>query len=972
MASKVLKGLTIKIGGDTSDLYDSLDKVDKKSRSLSGELGQINKALKLDPGNVELLSQKQAVLSDAIATTTKKLDILRDAEKDMQKQAENGDVNAEQYRALRREIVEAERKLNGYKKAAEETSDQMKELGGESEDTGKDIKNLGKKAKDSEKDLDDLDIEAAEAAKNGLAALTAAAVAAVGAIVALAEESREYRTALGKLDTSFKDSGHTAEAAKKTYEALQGVLGETDQAVEAASHLAKLCDTEEELAAMTEAMTGVYAVFGDSLPIEGLAEAANETAKTGSLTGGLADALNWAGVSEDDFQASLDECSTEQERQQKITKTLTKLYKNAAVQYKTTNKEVIRANEANEKWNATLAKVGKAVEPVVTDIKELGTTILEEASDPLTDLAQFIRKDVIPAIKDISSWVRQNLPAISAGLAGVTAAMVAHKVATIATEVATKGWTVATLAQAAAQKVLDALMAASPIGLVTTLIVGVTAAIIAFTAATAEANKPVEVLTEAERELIEAADAAAESFRDQKKATEETLAGITAEMGHVKDLTSELDNLTDASGRVQKKDEARVNFILTQLNEALGTEYKLVDGVIQQYDRLVESIDKVILSKTANSLVEAANTDYITAIQNETEAFAAMNHAHEDYVAQLAVNNEAQKKAWDAWQTYTDVLKTSGPEAAAVHGLMATKAQEAADKEAEILAEKKAAYEGAAIDYGAYHDTIVNYEAAQTAVLEGNYQKAVDILAKKGGSFGTYSDKVDTETAKVLDTLRKEAVDAGLKAELTKKNFENGVDGYTEAMVKEAETNYQKAMDEFANAYADAESVGEDMTDGMVHGAESKRSSLLSKARSLVQGFLSAARQEADSHSPSRKAIKLFEDIGAGAEIGIDNKTDDVETAARHQAAAVLGAYNEQEVAGQRALRSVADQQVSRHMAGQMAAATATSPMLDKILSAIEKGQILMLDGDALVGGTADKMNRKLGMMHVLSARGAK
>ena len=162
------------------------------------------------------------------------------------------------------------------------------------------------------------------------------------------------------------------------------------------------------------------------------------------------------------------------------------------------------------------------------------------------------------------------------------------------------------------------------------------------------------------------------------------------------------------------------------------------------------------------------------------------------------------------------------------------------------------------------------------------------------------------------------------------------------------------------------------MTDGMTAGAENKRSSLISKARSLVSGFLAAARQEADSHSPSRKAIKLFEDIGAGAEIGIDNKTDDVEDAAKHQAAAVLDAYSEQEVAGQRALRGVADQQASRYAAGQMAAATANSSTLDKILGAIEKGQVLMLDGNALVGGTAERMNNKLGMMQVLSARGAK
>ena len=195
---------------------------------------------------------------------------------------------------------------------------------------------------------------------------------------------------------------------------------------------------------------------------------------------------------------------------------------------------------------------------------------------------------------------------------------------------------------------------------------------------------------------------------------------------------------------------------------------------------------------------------------------------------------------------------------------------------------------------------------------------------------------------------------------------------FTKEMVKEAEKNYSKAMDEFANAYADAEGVGEDMTEGMTTGAENKRSGLLAKARSLVSGFLAAARNEADSHSPSRKAIAIFEDIGEGAEIGVENKTDDVARAGADQAAALLDAYRAQEISAQRSLRSIADQQAARQTAGQITAATANSGLLEQILAAINEGKVLLLDGDAVVGGTANRMNNKLGLMHVLSARGAK
>ena len=130
------------------------------------------------------------------------------------------------------------------------------------------------------------------------AGVAGACVAAGAALVAVAENTREYRTEQGKLQAAFETSGFSAETARKTYESLNGVLGDSGQAVEAANHLAKLADTEEELATWADICTGVYATFGDSLPIENLTEAANETAKVGTLTGGLADALNWAGESE--------------------------------------------------------------------------------------------------------------------------------------------------------------------------------------------------------------------------------------------------------------------------------------------------------------------------------------------------------------------------------------------------------------------------------------------------------------------------------------------------------------------------------------------------------------------------------------------------------------------------------------------------------------------------------------------------
>ena len=1110
MAKAALKGLTIKIGGDTSDLLDSLKDVEKRGKSLSGELGQINKLLKLDPKNTELLAQKQKVLADAIVNTEKKLDTLREAEKQAQEQFKKGEIAEEQYRALKREIVETENKLKSYERAAQETADAQKDL--------------ADNTKDAADETDNMDDSANDLASGGMAAMAAAAVGVVTAIVALAEETREYRNEMAKLDTAFQTSGFSSEAATRTYEALQSVLGETEQAVEAANHLAKLASTEEDLAAWTDTLTGVYATFGASLPIEGLAEAANETAKTGAVTGALADALNWAasegetfGVTvkgntsasnqysksisdteaklnqlkntekankeqleasktalsnikdqikatkeklaeykkeaqgssgrtaewtktisetvaklesleaqeeqaaaalkksqesskasssqlkdeikatnaqlaeykkaaqgasapteewnkkveeaasaEDYFNLALENCSNEQERQQLITETLTRLYGDAATKFKTTNREVIRANQATEKWNKATAKVGKTVEPVMTDIKEMGVILLEDASEPLEDIAGFIRTDVIPSITAISGWVRKNGKLIKSTLVGIGAAMVAFKVATIATTVAQKGLKGAIMATTVAQKALALAQAATPWGLAATAIAGVVTVLAVLTAKTDDAAGSANALTDEERELMAAADEAAEAFRDQRAATDEALGNVTAEMQHTQDLANELMNLADASGKVKEEDKARAQFILNELNDALGTEYSMTGNVIDNYKELKKSINDVIQAKLANSLLEAENAAYIQAIQDEGEAFTNARLKEKDYLAQ----KEASTKAW---KTYSDYYKQwVNGELPAQMGEYITELKGEAEAELAILGEKREAYNEADNHYKSLQETKFNYMAAEEAALQGNYQTAVDLLAKKGNAYVVYSDEVDEETAKVLSTLKKEAEDARIKAELFKKNFEDGVANFSQPMVDEAEKKYKEALDKYKNAYNDAYGIGENFGQGVADGIKIKDGTVGAAAISQINAAVLAAKKAAEIKSPSRVTRKeVGAQLGEGNKLGIEDTTKDVEKAASKQMDAVLTVYRTEEVNAQRAIRTVADQQVARQTTAQMSAAVTYNAVLDRILAAIEKGQVLTIDGETLVGATALAMDNALGRRRDLAARGA-
>lgn len=261
--------------------------------------------------------------------------------------------------------------------ALNETTEHAEETAESVGDVGKESKQAGKTTTNSLVPIPPKFLKVATAA----GAVVTTVIAFGKAMVDLANDTREYRVEMAKLETAFTVSGHTGETATEVYRELHSVLGETDQAVEAANHLAKLCTTQEELRAMTTACTGAFASWGASLPIEGLTEAANETAKTGVLTGQLVDALVWAGISEEEFQEKLNACNNERERATLIIEEMVDLYGEVGEVYKETNKDAIQATSAQEKLNEAQARWGKLAEPIATAFTNLRASVSNALAD---------------------------------------------------------------------------------------------------------------------------------------------------------------------------------------------------------------------------------------------------------------------------------------------------------------------------------------------------------------------------------------------------------------------------------------------------------------------------------------------------------------------------------------------------------------------------------------------------------------
>ena len=198
------------------------------------------------------------------------------------------------------------------------------------------------------------------------------AVSAVGNLAAsiwnLDESTEEYRRAQGRLNTAFETAGYSAETAQEAYNAFYGILGDTDTATEASQLLAQLADSAEDVSVWTNIAAGVSGTFGDSLPIEGLIEAANETANVGTVTGVLADALNWVGISEDEFNEKLAECSTESQRNQLIMETLAAQYDDASEAFYRNNAALVESRNAQAQMDAVLAQLGLTVSTVKNNL----------------------------------------------------------------------------------------------------------------------------------------------------------------------------------------------------------------------------------------------------------------------------------------------------------------------------------------------------------------------------------------------------------------------------------------------------------------------------------------------------------------------------------------------------------------------------------------------------------------------------
>ena len=400
MATRI-KGITIEIGGDLSPLSKALGNLNKDIGSTQSELRKVERLLKLDPGNTILLEQKQELLTKAIADTENKVEALKAAKAKADADMANGtQINEKQYRELERQIISGENSLSQLKSEAQRTE---AALNGIDERPVEEVADAAQEAEDALKDAGKEASGFGDYLKAG--AIVEGTKSIISGMQDLAEESREYLKIMGSLEVSSEKAGYTAEQTSESYKTLYGVLGDDQTAATTVANLQALGLSQSQLTTLINSTVGAWATYGDSIPIDGLAESINETIRAGQVTGTFADVLNWgskegetfgvalkanteankkwndavksATTAEDFFNLALQDAGSEAERANIVMQALASQgLTEAGEAWQENNAALVESNRANADMQESMAKLSEQVMPIVTKITDAVTAFI--------------------------------------------------------------------------------------------------------------------------------------------------------------------------------------------------------------------------------------------------------------------------------------------------------------------------------------------------------------------------------------------------------------------------------------------------------------------------------------------------------------------------------------------------------------------------------------------------------------------
>ncbi len=377
----------------------SMSEANSNLKTMRSEMSLVDAEFKGQANSMEALTEKNKILRREQEQQTEKVKALERAVKDAADAYGENDKRTDGYRQqlnwAKKELInmnnalgDNERYLDEARKSADKCASSIDGFGREVKDAGDDLGGSGGLLSK----LDDL--------KGFLTggAIVAGAKAVGDAIIGIVDDTAEYRKIMGTLEVSSQQAGYSTEQTAEAYQRLYGVLGDTQTAATTIANLQAIGLSQSDLITMIDAATGAWATYGDSIPIDGLSEAINETIQTGKVTGTFADVLNWAGVSEDDFNVKLESANGTMERAQIVLDQLsTQNLPDAGQAWRDANGDLITYNESQGKVDDAMGRLGERLAPVAAGIKNTFAGAVNVAIDTV--------EAWVGALKDAYNWL---------------------------------------------------------------------------------------------------------------------------------------------------------------------------------------------------------------------------------------------------------------------------------------------------------------------------------------------------------------------------------------------------------------------------------------------------------------------------------------------------------------------------------------------------------------------------------------
>lgn len=662
----------------------------------------------------------------------------------------------------------------------------------------------------------------------------------------LVNETREYSKIMGTLETSSQRAGYTAEQTASSYAQLYDVIGDEQQAATATANLQAIGLSQEELVKITDGAIGAWATYGDSIPIDGLAESINETIQAGKVTGNFADVLNWAGTNEDAFNEKLAAASDNSERANIVLEELASQgLMNSAEAWRENNAELVMANAANRTMQDSTATLGQMLSPIVSSIKQ--------------------------GLASILGWmvqiVQEGNPILSlaAGLATALAAM-------------GLGLFIQNLGGAAGMltklktgfESLNTTMKANPFILIASLIAGVTAAVITLWNTNEEFRGAVKQGWSDIKSFFSSIGTAIKNLAaNVKKAISDAVNGVK-NIG--KQAMSIGKNIVDGvwNGIKNAKD-----WLINKVKEWCGS---VLQGIKDFFH--IESPSKVMRDEVGVMLAKGM-------------AEGIANGEKEVLDVATALNEKLLKKE----EELTEQLKQTGLDEAttvALNGQLSAvkefrteyeKALQDIEKSQESMAKKLQ-------DYGDLFTTVT--KGTDSFLELGDLQTDIDAINRYGAALENLKRRgiSDSLINKITELGVKEGTSYSEKLlDMTDEQYDEYMKLWEQkqaAAQEVARSFYASEMDALSQEFVDKipeelsglknemRDLGVYSAQGLANGFTSQRNNIKNSFVDVIQDALLAAKEEMGVHSPSRVWAEFGKNLALGLDNGFVNTMNDV------------------------------------------------------------------------------------------------